>query len=183
MRSIAVAFLFLWMAAEAQATVVLVDGQLDESDLVGTDTVGSFYYDAYDLRADVDTAISVSISSSDFLIYYGVWDEELFPSDSWIDDFGTEFYDYDVVAQSVGGCYVCAFSFDAIAGATYQIAVATQLYNPTALGAYDLVFSGDGEFTATTVPAPPTLLLMLTGLLGLGLARTRGVCNPDARVQ
>ena len=172
-KKLLVVLMFL-VPVPGYATVIVGDGSITESDFQGTDAVGSFYYDVFELTSSVDQDISISITSSDFLIYYGVWDAQILPSESWLLPGGFTFYDFaDPQSEGGVGCVVCEFVLSAVADVTYQIAVATQNYNPTGLGAYQIRFASDGDMTVTAVPAPPAIWLFISGLIGLVAARRR----------
>lgn len=152
-----------------------IDGELTSGSFLAQDSVGEFYYDAYELTVSADTTVTVTLSSPDFAPWLALWESVVLPASIW-ESGTTDLYtaatsiDAGNVGQTIG------FDFFAITGNTYQLAVATFNYNPTPLGAYALSFETSGApFAVTTVPLPAALWLLLPAL-GLVFTRRRVRC-------
>jgi len=181
-------FLALASAPVAFADVVVIDGTLSTTDFLAEEDyrpdypLGSwtFYYDVYDITSSDGADISITMTSTDFVLWYGIWDEVVLPDPIWITLDDDSFIDKSLYEQSIeiggnGGAdpFVSTTIFNPIIGQIYQIAIATFDYLPTAMGDYQLEISSTSDITVTEVPEPGTLFLFGLGLAVLGWTRPR----------
>jgi hypothetical protein len=163
LRKLAVVIVALASVSVAQADLKTFNESISTTDLLATDSLGDyFYYDVYEIVVLNDNAeIAVNIFSTDFVIYFGVWDVvDLLPSSDWgpFGAYSNGYYDF-ALYQSGGGPNLCDWPYGGCdftisgheAGSVLQLAVATQFYNPTPLGAYALTFSSDSQFSVSKV--------------------------------
>lgn len=149
-----------------------IDGELTTGSFLAQDSVGQFYYDAYELTVSADTTVTVTLSSPDFAPWLGLWESVVLPASSW-ESATTDLYTAAASIEAGNVGQTIGFNFLATTGTTYQLAVATSNYNPTPLGAYALSFETNGApFTVTTVPLPAALWLFVPAL-GLVFTRRR----------
>jgi len=187
MKSLAVIFT-LALGPLAVADVVSINGTLSTTDFLGEedwrpdDPLGSwqFYYDVYDVTSSDGADISIAMTSTDFVIWYSLWDKVVLPDPMWIsrnDDFDVVQNLYDLAIDSgwtdIGVPSVSTTIIAPTIGQTYQIAIATYNYLPTDLGDYLLEVSSTSDVEVTPVPEPGTLLLFGLGLAGLGWSRRK----------
>ena len=147
-----------------------VDGELTEDDLFAVDTVGEFYYDVFDFTSLGTDPITITLESDDFAPYLA-WGFDLFLP-PWPTGSDAP-YELFVSEMCLGAPGAGSVTIDApAAGQSFQVLAATCNYNPTALGSYTLTIAG-GTGGVTGVPAPGSLILLITGLAGLVLSRRR----------
>lgn len=156
----------------AHAALFQFDVRLTTLDHLAQDSVGEFYYDVYNLTVTAPTPVSVSLTGIDFAPWVGAWDSEVLPRLEW--ENGVDVYTAATNIDSNGtpGTTV-GFIFNALPGVLYQIAPATQNYNPTPLGDYSLIietpviadFPDGVPFSASAVvPLPPAMVLFVSAL-------------------
>lgn len=163
----------LALAPAAQAASQQFDVSLTTGDFLAEDSLGLFHYDVYNLVVTAPTPVSVSMSSSGFAPWVAYWNVEVLPAAQW--ENGIDLYtaagaiDFGDVGETIG------FVFDALPGVLYQIAAATQNYNPTPLGAYSLLIETPvAGFDAAAAPVPlPAAAWLLAPALGLLLRQRR----------
>ncbi len=166
-RALFTALALLALTPAAQAASQQFDVSLTSSDFLAEDSVGLFYYDLYNLVVTAPTPVSVSMTSGDFEPWVAYWSAEVLPAAQW--ENGVDLYtaagaiDNGAVGETIG------FVFDALPGVLYQIAAATQNYNPTPLGNYSLFIETPAAgFDAAAAPVPlPAAAWLLAPALGL----------------
>jgi len=181
-------FLALTSTPVAFADVVSIDGTLSTTDFLAEEDyrpvypLGSwtFYYDVYDITSADGADITITMTSTDFVLWYGLWDEVVLPDPIWLtldDDLFIDksLYELTIDLGDAAGTdpSVSTIIVDPIIGQIYQLAIATYDYSPTDLGDYQLVISSTSDVTVSQVPEPGTLILFGLGLAALGWTRPR----------
>jgi len=172
----------------AFANVISIDGTLATTDFLADEDwrpddpleTWMFYYDVYDITSTDGADISITAESTDFVLWYGIWDEIVLPDPMWISrnddlDIVNDLYDraIDIGWADTGAPSVSTTILDPAIGQTYQLAIATYNYLPTAIGDYLLEISSTSDVVVTQVPEPGTLVLFGLGLAGLGWSRRK----------
>jgi hypothetical protein len=168
----------LFSTSGHSTVTVDVEGALTTSDFLATEGNASFYYDAFELRNDSGSPITVavSLSSNDFAPWLGAWLQNVLPNPNWDDDFYNAAADFRSAAVGESA----SISFVLGANALAQLAVATYEYNPTNLGLYTLTIP-DGV-NLRQIPEPAITALFALGLASLRLSgRRRGVVSKIRR--
>jgi hypothetical protein len=181
--ALAAALAFGTLAVPSISQADIIDGALDEGDLLAEDSAGSFFYDLYDFDALGTGPITITLLSDAFapFLAWG-WSIDLPPwptgSDAPYDDMvGVDFLE-------TPGSITLTIN-NPIVGRNYQILVATYEYNDyddlgnllTALGSYTLTIEGNRVDPPVVVPEPGTLGLLGLGLVGMAFARRRKVAS------
>ena len=91
MKGMAVIFT-LALGPLAVADVVSINGTLSTTDFLADedwrpdDPLGTwqFYYDVYDVTSSDGADISIAMTSTDFVIWYSLWDNVVLPNPMWI---------------------------------------------------------------------------------------------------
>jgi len=177
---ISIAFFLMTMSAPALAASFQFFHSLDIFDELAEDNSGQFYYAVYGLVVSAPTPVMVSMTSPDFEPWLGAWDQEYLPTFEWQNGVNLYAETIGLVSGLVGE--TISFEFNASPFVFYQIATATNQYNPTPLGDYELIietpvipdFPEGVPFAVTIVPLPPALWVFASalGLLGWRQRRT-----------
>jgi len=174
---------FLALASVAAADTITIEGSLTTSDHLAEEDwrpgwpLGdwTFHYDVYNVISESADDITISATSPDFILWYGLWDEVVLPTDFWlIDTTGFNIYTLAIDSGAIDRDLVAVSTIAGpTPGNTYQFVIATWNYMPTDLGDYFLTLSSDSDFSVAEVPEPGTLVLLGIGLFGIGFARRR----------
>ncbi|MCH7225493.1 choice-of-anchor tandem repeat NxxGxxAF-containing protein [Haloferula sp. A504] len=156
----------------ARASVQNINGELTPSDFLATDSTSkTFYYDLYELSNPTASSVTVTLTIDAGALlrpWAAYWSTPLLPTPDW--ESPTDIYSAADNTQSSAtpGDTISFASFSLPAGATYQLAVATQNYNQDGaqLDTYLLSVDGTGvEIEA--IPEPSSLPLPSTSIIAL----------------